>query len=86
MEPSSALWFGWWEHADPVIRGVFITLVVMSILSWTVMLEKFWQLRRWYRVEREAASLIERGDLSALERGRGGSGKSSGRCPGAHPQ
>lgn len=68
MEPSSALWFGWWEHADPVIRGVFITLVLMSILSWTVMLEKFWQLRRWYRLEGEAAGLIERGDLSALER------------------
>ena len=68
MEPSSALWFGWWEHADPVIRGVFITLVLMSILSWTVMLEKLWQLRRWYRLEGEAASLIERGDLSALER------------------
>jgi biopolymer transport protein ExbB len=68
MEPSSVLWFGWWEHADPVIRGVFITLILMSILSWTVMLEKFWQLRRWYRLEGEAAGLIERGDLSALER------------------
>jgi biopolymer transport protein ExbB len=67
MEPSSPLWLGWWAHADPVIRGVFMTLVVMSVLSWAVMLEKFWQLRRWQRLERQAAELIERGDLGALE-------------------
>ncbi|NCU01615.1 MotA/TolQ/ExbB proton channel family protein [Candidatus Macondimonas diazotrophica] len=67
MEPSSALWLGWWEHADPVIQSVFITLVVMSILSWTVILEKLWQLRRWHRLERRATDLIEQGDLRALE-------------------
>lgn len=67
MEPSSSLWLGWWTHADPVIRGVFLTLVIMSVLSWAVILEKFWQLRRWHRLERQAADCIERGDLGGLE-------------------
>ena len=67
MEPSSSLWLGWWAHADPVIRGVFLTLVIMSILSWAVILEKFWQMRRWHRLEQQAAGCIERGDLAGLE-------------------
>ena len=67
MEPSSSLWLGWWAHADPVIRGVFLTLVVMSVMSWAVILEKFWQMRRWHRLEQQAAGCIERGDLAGLE-------------------
>ena len=26
----------WWHDADFVVRGVFITLVVLSLVSWTL--------------------------------------------------
>ncbi|MFC1672625.1 MotA/TolQ/ExbB proton channel family protein [Pseudomonadota bacterium] len=47
--------FTWWDDADWIVRGVFITLIVMSVISWTIMFYKAWQLTRAYKSERTLA-------------------------------
>lgn len=47
--------FTWWDDADWIVRGVFITLIVMSIISWTIMIYKAWQLTVAYKGERAMA-------------------------------
>ncbi|MBF0250724.1 MAG: MotA/TolQ/ExbB proton channel family protein [Alphaproteobacteria bacterium] len=41
----------WWSDADWIVRGVFIILVLLSLISWTIMLYKAWQLHGAYRGE-----------------------------------
>ena len=45
----------WWGDADWIVRGVFIVLIALSLLSWTIMLYKGWQLRALYLGERAYA-------------------------------
>lgn len=40
MEPEGIYWLAWWAESDWVVRGVFILLLAMSFLSWTVMFYK----------------------------------------------
>lgn len=47
--------FTWWDDADGVVRGVFITLIALSLLSWTIMIYKGWQLMAVYQGERATA-------------------------------
>lgn len=42
----------WWDDADGIVRGVFIVLIALSILSWTIIIFKAWQLTAVYRAER----------------------------------
>ncbi|MBF0622794.1 MAG: MotA/TolQ/ExbB proton channel family protein [Magnetococcales bacterium] len=46
----------WWASSDWVVRGVFIVLIVASVISWTIILYKYWQI-----------SVISRGE-NRLER------------------
>ena len=34
------------QHADPVVQGIAILLVVCSVASWAITLEKIWRLRQ----------------------------------------
>jgi len=45
----------WWGDADAIVRGVFITLVALSRMSWTIMIYKAWQLSVVHRGERDVA-------------------------------
>ena len=42
----------WWGDADWIVRGVFIALIAMSVISWTIMVYKGWQLQSAYKSER----------------------------------
>lgn len=44
--------FTWWDDADAIVRGVFITLIALSVISWTIMMFKAWQLTAAYKNER----------------------------------
>ncbi|MEG3638074.1 MotA/TolQ/ExbB proton channel family protein [Magnetococcus sp. PR-3] len=46
------LWFGWWQDADWVVRSVFMTLLFASLISWSVILYKWVQLRHLLHGER----------------------------------
>ena len=52
METSNMEIFTWWADADWIVRGVFIALIAMSVISWTIMLFKGWQLIGAFRAER----------------------------------
>ena len=40
MTSDALIWLGWWDHADWVVKGVFVTLVTLSLVSWTVIAYK----------------------------------------------
>ncbi len=51
MEILNMELLSWWSDADWIVRGVFIILIALSILSWTIMVYKAWQLSAAYRGE-----------------------------------
>ncbi len=62
-------WIAWWQDADWIVRAVFIILSVLSVLSWTVILYKTWQLSWIYRHERSVVSHFRGGSgLDGLKR------------------
>ncbi len=58
MAIENTLWFTWWHEADIVIRAVFIVLISMSLLSWSLMSYKAQQLRRILKEEEQASILL----------------------------
>ena len=55
MEAMNMDLLSWWSDADWIVRGVFIVLIGLSVISWTIMLYKAWQLSGTYRKERRYA-------------------------------
>ena len=55
MEAMNMDLLSWWSDADWIVRGVFIVLIMLSVISWTIMIYKAWQLSRTYRKERRYA-------------------------------
>lgn len=53
MESANMELMSWWSDADAIVRGVFITLIVMSLISWTIMVFKSWQLFTVFQAERK---------------------------------
>ncbi|MBF0444994.1 MAG: MotA/TolQ/ExbB proton channel family protein [Magnetococcales bacterium] len=53
MSESILSWFSWWGSSDWIVRGVFIVLIIASLLSWSVMLYKMWQLSTLHRREKQ---------------------------------
>ena len=51
-------WMGWWEHADIVVRSVFIILVAASLVTWAVFFLKLAQFSAWAKAENRAAKLL----------------------------
>lgn len=57
----------WWRESDFVVSTVFILLVVLSLLSWTVMIYKAWQFWRLERLERQVVTALRgRGDSDEM--------------------
>ncbi|HEY9080533.1 MotA/TolQ/ExbB proton channel family protein [Magnetovibrio sp.] len=52
MESGNLELLSWWGDADWIVRGVFIILIALSVISWTIMVYKSWQLSSVYRRER----------------------------------
>ncbi len=52
LEPSAgqSMWIGWWGNADPVVQGVFVLLIALSVVSWGIILAK---ATRYFQVLRE---------------------------------
>jgi biopolymer transport protein ExbB len=62
------IWLSWWTHADLVVRGVFLVLMVMSLATWAVIVYKLMQLTAWNALEKQAAQALRKGDLDAVEK------------------
>src|SRR3569832_1561829 len=58
MNSSHNLWLSWWSDADWVLRAVFIILIGLSVLSWTVIIYKWRQISAAQRIERERSRHI----------------------------
>lgn len=46
-------WFSWWYDSDWIIRGVFVVLVLASIISWAVILYKERQFTNLHHHEKQ---------------------------------
>ena len=51
LDLESNMWLSWWGEADWVIKTVFLTLVALSLLSWTVIIYKSIIFTRLSRLE-----------------------------------
>jgi len=58
MNSSHNLWLSWWFDADWVLRSVFIILVGLSVLSWTVIIYKWRQIGAAQKLERQRSQGI----------------------------
>lgn len=59
-------WVVWWHQADFLVRGVFLLLLAMSLLSWSVALYKYAQYRREAAREEALAADLAQGRLPAI--------------------
>ena len=62
MEPERIYWIAWWADADAVVRGVFILLLIMSFISWTMILYKTVQFHSLRGKERFIAGKLGNGE------------------------
>lgn len=62
-ETEQVFWFAWWAEADWVVRSVFILLLAMSVLSWSVMLYKAGAFMSLRRSEQRMARELRNGDM-----------------------
>jgi biopolymer transport protein ExbB len=56
---ANDLWFSWWTEADWIVRGVFLILLGLSVLSWSVILGRLWLFARTAHRERRARSALD---------------------------
>lgn len=56
-------WLSWWHHADVLIKMLFVTLVALSLISWSVILFKSWQFWHLGRLERRITHRLLKNDL-----------------------
>lgn len=72
METANLDLLSWWGDADWIVRGVFLILSALSLLSWTIMVFKGMQYYRAYRLERAfdaAAAPASQTPLAYIARG-----------------
>lgn len=51
-------WNIWWYGSDWIVRGVFVVLIVASLLSWSIAVFKGWQLTVAHRRERRIQRML----------------------------
>ncbi len=71
---ENSLWTHWWGDADLLIRSVFVLLIAMSVMGWSVIVYKLiqyrgvlrreWKLRRWLRVAQATDVELPQGALT----------------------
>nr|CRH04335.1 MotA/TolQ/ExbB proton channel [Candidatus Magnetococcus massalia] len=52
-------WIGWWHEADWIVRGVFLLLGLLSLLSWSVMFSRWLRFRKIMRREQAVIRTIQ---------------------------
>ncbi|MBF0188251.1 MAG: MotA/TolQ/ExbB proton channel family protein [Magnetococcales bacterium] len=52
MKALLIAWFPWWSQSDWVLKGVFLSLIIASVITWSVMVYKAWQFSTLLRRER----------------------------------
>lgn len=62
METEQIMWLSWWAESDWVVRSVFILLVAMSVLSWSIILYKTAAFFSLLRRERRLAGGFMNGE------------------------
>lgn len=61
MQETPFVWLSWWQEADWIVRSVFILLIALSALSWTVIFTKLQQFVSLHRQEKNLSrSLLDR--------------------------
>ncbi|MBF0399399.1 MAG: MotA/TolQ/ExbB proton channel family protein [Magnetococcales bacterium] len=64
---SSMTWMNWWAGADGVVRAILLTLIVLSVVGWSVILYKFYCFNGLLRQEqRMRTALTQRKGWDAL--------------------
>ena len=58
MAGDTLIWLAWWDHADWVVKGVFVTLVTLSLVSWTVIVYKMLMFSYLLWMENNVAKTI----------------------------
>lgn len=61
MGLDTGLWIQGWQEADWVVRAVLLLLIGLSVLSWTLIFVKIWELGRVLRGERHLARELAEG-------------------------
>ncbi|MGN7611924.1 MotA/TolQ/ExbB proton channel family protein [Magnetococcales bacterium HHB-1] len=51
-------WFPWWNGADWIIRGVFLLLGLLSLISWSIMIFKWWLFYSVQKQERKTNVIL----------------------------
>src|SRR3569832_2165780 len=74
MNSSNNLWLSRWSDADWVLRAVFIILIGLTVLSWTVIIYKWRQISAAQRIAREELSQAVQQVLKDLVAARAGEG------------
>ncbi|MBF0190773.1 MAG: MotA/TolQ/ExbB proton channel family protein [Magnetococcales bacterium] len=59
---ASVSWMAWWVHADGVVKGIFVVLILLSITGWTIILHKWGCFQRLLGQERRLRLALERGE------------------------
>ncbi|MBF0272686.1 MAG: MotA/TolQ/ExbB proton channel family protein [Magnetococcales bacterium] len=59
---DSVSWMAWWVHADGVVKGIFVVLILLSITGWTIILHKWGRFQGWLRQERRVRTALDQGE------------------------
>ena len=68
LDLESITWLSWWGEADLIVKSVFITLVTLSFISWTLIIYKYLQYGRLNKWEKKLTGLLEHNQLADNEK------------------
>ncbi|MEO5347752.1 MAG: MotA/TolQ/ExbB proton channel family protein [Magnetococcus sp. YQC-9] len=58
---DSVSWLAWWVHADGVVKGIFVLLILLSVSGWTIILHKWSLFQSRLQRERRLRLALEQG-------------------------
>lgn len=67
MIHDANIWTSWWQDADIVIKGVFICLISLSFISWSVIIFKALQFIRLHKLEDAVSCRLQRQTSTDVE-------------------
>ena len=68
MDANNTMWFIWWQDADYIVRAVFILLCFLSLISWSLIIYKWRQLRQLLKLEQTtSADLNQAATINELQ-------------------
>ena len=68
MSIDHTLWMAWWSDADVVIRSVLVLLIALSLASWSLIIYKLRQLRRFQTQELACSEwIVEAPEIDAIQ-------------------